>query len=330
MLDRQWHILTIMPRFPRTITPGEILSQLVSEGYEVDPRTIQRDLQFLSTKFPFFSDEREKPYHWCWSKDSPILSLPGLSNSEALTFTLVQQHLKPILPASILEQLNPFFKAASEKLETLSGPIHSWLDKVRAIPPSQRLLKPIIDADIHLKLSEALLFDKQVKVTYQRSGEDRAREYTIHPLALVERQPTIYLVCTCNSEDGFKNWPLQRFKSAYILEEPCERPDDFNIDQHLESSKGLGFGGNGENIHLEAIFEKFSGNHLYDTPLSLDQTISELDDNHLKITATVSNTEQLRWWLLGFGERIEIIGPPELREMMAKTANEMYQIYSKT
>jgi predicted DNA-binding transcriptional regulator YafY len=68
---------------------------------------------------------------------------------------------------------------------------------------------------------------------------------------------------------------------------------------------------------------------LYETPLSQDQTISVLDDNHLKITATVVNTEQLRWWLLGFGERIEIIEPPELRGLMLETANRLHTIYNK-
>ncbi len=329
-LLRQWHMLQMIPRHPLNITTTKLLDSLTREGFKVDARTIQRDVQFLSTKFPLVTDgESEKPYKWCWMEGAAAFNLPGLSNTEALTFTFVERHLSPILPSKTLEQLKPFFKAASEKLENLPDPIHSWLDKVRVIPPTQRLLPPKIEPHIHLVISEALMLDKQIKVTYQKGGEETAEQYIIHPLALVERLPTTYLVCKCTNEDGYKNWPLQRIKSAHILDESSQRPSDFNIDVHLESSKGLGFGGSGKSIRLEAIFEKFSGVHLYETPLSQDQTIFVLDDDHLKITATVVNTEQLRWWLLGFGERIEIINPPELRKLMLKTANELHTIYNK-
>jgi predicted DNA-binding transcriptional regulator YafY len=329
-LLRQWHMLQMIPRHPLSITTTQLLDSLTREGFNVDARTIQRDVQFLATKFPLVTDGgSEKPYRWRWMEGAAAFNLPGLSNTEALTFNFVERHLRPILPTITLEQLKPFFKAASEKLENLPDPIHSWLDKVRVIPPTQRLLPPKIDTKIQLVISEALMLDKQIKVTYQRSGEDTAEQHIIHPLALVERQPTVYLVCRNDSEENLWNLPLHRFQSAHILEESSQRPNDFNLDAHLESSKGLGFGGSGENIRLEAIFEKFSGVHLYETPLSQDQTISVLDDNHLKITATVVNTEQLRWWLLGFGERIEIIEPPELRGLMLETANRLHTIYNK-
>ena len=327
-LLRQWHMLRMIPRYPLKITTKQLLDKLTRESYNVSKRTVERDLQTLSNKFPLISDESETPYGWSWAKDGVAINLPGLSNSEALTFNLVEQHLRPILPISTLDQLQPFFKAASEKLENLPDPIHSWIDKVRVIPPTQRLLPPIIDAHVHHVISEALLLDKQIKATYQKGGEDIAEEHIIHPLALVERQPAIYLVCKYASEDGFKNLPLHRFKSAQILDEPSHRPDDFNLDAHLESARGLGFGG-GDAIHLEAIFTKFAGSHLYGTPLSLDQTISVLDNDHLKLTATVENTEQFRWWLLGFGERVEIIAPAQLRETMTMTANALYEMYNK-
>ena len=80
---------------------------------------------------------------------------------------------------------------------------------------------------------------------------------------------------------------------------------------------------------MTTIVKMLFGSHLYGTPLSLDQTISVLDNDHLKLTATVENTEQFRWWLLGFGERVEIIAPAQLRETMTMTANALYEMYNK-
>jgi predicted DNA-binding transcriptional regulator YafY len=45
-------------------------------------------------------------------------------------------------------------------------------------------------------------------------------------------------------------------------------------------------------------------------------TITELvkiDDDRERLMATVKDTQELRWWLLGFGEGVEIIEPASLR-----------------
>jgi hypothetical protein len=44
-LKRQWAMLTAIPRAPRTVTVADLQGWLVGHGYEVTPRTIQRDLQ---------------------------------------------------------------------------------------------------------------------------------------------------------------------------------------------------------------------------------------------------------------------------------------------
>jgi len=326
-LHRQWQMLRFIPRYPLKITANQLHEKLLSENYSVTKRTIERDLLALLDSFPMVLDDRDKPYGWSWAKDGAVLDLPGLSNSEALTFNLVEQHLKPILPASTLNQLQPFFKTASKKLNSLSenSPIHSWLDKVRVIQPTQTLLAPVIDSEAHRIVSESLLLDKQIKVSYKKSGEEKIAEYVIHPLGLVERGQMNYLVCTFSHYKDVRTLALHRFKSAEMLDEPCQRPDDFSLDKHIASG-AFGFGGE-EQIRLEVIFKKSAGNHLFDTPLSTDQKITVTDDEHLKVTATVINTEQLRWWLLGFGELAEVIAPIKLRESMARTAHSLADIY---
>lgn len=329
-LLRQWHMLQVIPRHPFKISTNQLLDKLNGQGYDIDIRSVQRDLKSLSAIFPLVSDESGKPYGWNWAKGAPLLSLPGLSNIEAITFNLVEQHLKAMLPVSIMDQLQPFFRTASEKLENLPEPINAWLNKVRVIPPTQRLLPPTIDPDVQLRISEALLLDKQIRVTYQYAEKDRLEKQIVHPYALVVRQPSVYLICRFdNGSETSKPLPLHRFKSAEILDEPVQRPSNFNLDDYIASNKGLGFGGSGELIRLEAIFRKFSGKHLYDTPLSEDQIISIIDDDHLKVIATVAFTEQLRWWLQNFGDRVEVIAPPQLRAEMKKTANTLQDMYNK-
>lgn len=326
-LIRQWQMLRQIPRHPFKITAKQLYEKLLAENFAVTKRTVERDLQTLSEVFPLVSDERDKPFGWSWAKDGAVFDLPGISNTEALTFKLVEQHLKPILPASTLAQLQPYFATADKKLHSLSeqSPSHFWLEKVRVIQPTQTLLPPAVDGDAQRTVSEGLLLDKQIKITYQKRGEDGTVEYVVHPLGLVERGQIIYLVCTLFTYQDIRILALHRFRSAQLLDEPCQRPAEFSLDGYIASG-AFGFGGE-EVIQLEAIFSNPAGDHLYETPLSADQVLMPLDDNHLKLSATVVNTEQLRWWLLGFGARVEILAPAKLRGGIALTAQESFALY---
>ena len=56
-----------------------------------------------------------------------------------------------------------------------------------------------------------------------------------------------------------------------------------------------------------------AGAHLLETPLADDQETGETKDGRLRLRATVQDTEQLRWWLLSFGDKVEILKPKRLR-----------------
>lgn len=119
-LLRQWQMLRQMTRYPAKITARELKERLDSLHFSISKRTVERDLQDLSLIFPLALDDREKPYGWSWQKDAASFDLPGLGHHEALTLKLVQAHLKNMLPASTLEVMHPYFKAAELRLQTLS------------------------------------------------------------------------------------------------------------------------------------------------------------------------------------------------------------------
>jgi len=45
------------------------------------------------------------------------------------------------------------------------------------------------------------------------------------------------------------------------------------------------------------------------------------------LTADVEDTAQLRWWLLAFGDQVEVLKPQELRRNMQETCQNMVGIY---
>jgi len=303
-LLRQWQMLRMIPRHPLKITAKVLHEKLLAEQFDVTKRTIERDLLSLSEMFPLLSDERDKPYGWSWSKDAAVFDLPGLSHNEALTLAMVEQHLNTLLPASTLNQLQPYFKAAKQHLSNIpnSERSRSWLNKVRTVQPTQPLLPPVVKAAAQKIVYEALLADQQLKIQYLKRSAEKSVEYHIHPLAVVQRGPITYLCCTFYDYDDLRILALHRIQSATMLTEKAKVPKGFSIDVAIKSGK-FGFG-EGEEIQLEAIFYNGAGEHLFETPLSHDQILTEQGDGTLKLVATVANTPQLKWWLRGFGSDV--------------------------
>lgn len=327
-LFRQWHMLRLVPRYPHKITVQDIRRALEGEGFAITERSIQRDLNELSDSFPLYCDNRDKPYGWSWQKDAASFDLPGLTVPEALTLVMVEQHLlRDLLPAPMVDQLQPHFKAARKRLDAEPTPHRgrSWLDKVRTVAPTQPLLPPKIDMAVQHTISDALLYERQASIRYRRRGEKTSVEYRIHPLALIQRGPMLYLYCRIFDYEDARTLALHRIVSAQMLDERAGYPAGFSLDRQVELGT-WGFGP-GTKIQLEVIFQPGYGDHLYETPLSKDQTIEELADGRLKVIATVADTQQLFWWLLGFGEGVEVMAPASTREWMAKTANELVLLY---
>ena len=329
-LLRQWQMLRLVPRYPAKITASDIRDRLADDGFKVTKRTVERDLSSLSEVFPLLSDEREKPFGWSWKKEAVPLDVPSLANGEALAFTLIEQFLRGLLPHATLAQLAPYFHMAGQRLSALpkGSMIHAWPDKVRVVPPTQPLIPPTIDARVQRTVSDGLLFDRQLVIRYQKRGETDLKEYIAHPLALVQRGAVTYLVATLFDYGDVRLLALNRIKSADILEERMQRPKDFDIDKYIADG-ALGFG-DGKLVRLEAIFYEPAAEHLYETPLSEDQVIVPFDENRVKLAATVANTPQLEWWLLAFGDAVEVMKPVSLRAGIKEMVSAMARNYKVT
>ena len=329
-LIRQWHLLHQVPRFPQKVTAREIRDYLAGMGFEVTERTVQRDLNELSTVFPLVVDERGKPYGWSWLKDAKSFDLPGLTTDEALTWVLAEQHIGQMLPSSTLEHLRPYFKAARERLDSETQPqrARSWIGKVRTVPPTQPLIPPSINADAQRLLSEALLREHQVELSYRAKGERECKTYRAHPLALIQRGGILYLFARLFDYPNARLMALHRIEEVTPLaEQPAEAPPGFVLDEELAKGR-LDFGA-GNLMEICLKFHNGRGEHLNETPLSQNQRIKECPDRpgEITVTATVADTPQLRWWILGFGDGVEVLTPNSVRHELSEITTKMAARY---
>jgi predicted DNA-binding transcriptional regulator YafY len=324
---RQLKLLEYLPRQPRKVSPQEIKESLLQSGFEVSIRTIQRDLKTLSAILPLISDERDKPYGWSWHKDAAGLN-PAMDPIEALTFSLAEEYLEPIMPGKSFKRMKVFIERANNVLKEMDkSSIKKWRDNVRVIPQWQTLMTPSINEKAEAAIYEALLKGHQLEVKYLKRGEVKADKRTINPLGIVLQGVVHRLICTMAEDpESPRHLPIHRFKSAEWNGNNATSPKGFNLDSFIES-QNIGFLVSKKPLSLEVLFEPMAGFHLTETPISKDQILKQLEDGRYLLKVKLPDTSQIRWWLLGFGSQVEVIRPVSLRKEFKENSKSLVNIY---
>lgn len=325
-LLRQWTMLRLVPRHPRKIDATALQAKLANAGHAVSLRSVQRDLLKLTGPFPVLQGDNAKPQGWSWSANATQLELPALDPQAALSFKLVERYLTPLLPTTTLAYLQPWFRTAGGVLDAQSGGLAKWPDKIRVIPLGLRMLPPRIDPDIQSAVYQALLEETCIAVRYQPRDTDAARDYLVNPLALVVRDHIVYLVCSKQGSDEIRHLVLHRIRAVEMREESFIRPAEFDLDAHITQGE-FGFPVGDGTLTLEAEFTRLAAAGLFECPLAEDQTITTLEGGNVLICATVPDTAELRWWLLGFGDQVAVRAPASLLDEFMDTAAGLGALY---
>lgn len=124
------------------------------------------------------------------------------------------------------------------------------------------------------------------------------------PLGLAQQGPRLYLICRFEGYSDDRSLALHRIGSAKSTGLTFERPRDFSLQQYDDEGRfGLG---NGQRIRLTFQIGKVVGQHIVESPLSLDQVVTDQGDR-IEIAATVMDSPQLDWWLRGFGAAVSAV-----------------------
>jgi len=328
-LSRQWLMLQWIPRYPHKVTARELVQRLQAEGHAVSKRTVERDLAELSEVFPLAADERNKPFGWSWQKDAPQFSVPGMSPLQALVLNLAHSHMESLLPAHLLKPLEPYFRQANATLERSLGKsgLRAWNKRVAVVQPTQPLLLPKVNGKALSVVHAALAEERQIEIRYRSRAAEKTMTYRVHPLGLVYRGVLGYLVCTVADYEDPRMLALHRIESAKALDVAARTPAGFDLQMYARSG-AFGFMDNGP-IQLVLHMEAPAAAHLCETPMSADQVIvDDTREGWVTVAATVRDTSELRWWLLGFADQVEVTAPVSVRNELATAAAATAALYS--
>ena len=326
-LLRNLAMLGRIPVYPREKSTPCIHDELreMDSDYDVTPRSIQRSLERLSRLFPISCETRSRTNYWCWSDPHALTQLPSMSPPTAFALRLAADHLKPIMPPSALNLLEPYFGHANRVLKGTA--LGGWTGKAAIIGRGPRLEPPAVPATVQDAVYTALVENRKVEVVYRAKGSRGAKLTVLNPLGVVVREGVFYLVATSWEYDDVRQYVLHRMSEPRVLVEPARATPGFSLAAYIEDQSGFSYPQSDATLQLRALFDAGAGMHLTESRLGAGHRTAEQADGRLLVEAAVPDTADLRWWLLGFGSGVEVLEPEALRREMRDEAGRMRSIY---
>ncbi len=324
---RQITMLQLIPRRAPGITTEDLRRKLDDRGFSISRRSIQRDLNRLSAAFPLQCEGEEHP-RWRWIESADGLMAPAHDAFSALTWAIMEEHLEPLLPINVRQEARPLFASARKYLEQApSARARRWKQRVRVIPRAFSLRPPEVPETVLEPVYQALFEGKQLDITYRSRGSDKTSTWRTHPQAMVMREGVIYLPMTIEPYSDLCHIVSHRIHSASLLDEPVSEVEGFDLDDYIQSG-AFSYVESGP-VELKIRLDAYAAEHILESPISPDQTSRILEDGRIEFTASTIDTQQLRWWLTGFGASLEVIEPMHLREAMAEQAKAVAAMYAE-
>ena len=320
-------ILSCIPVCPNAKSTKRILQELreLDPDYDVSERTVQRDLDQLSGRFPISCEARGRANHWFWTDPHALTQIPSMSAPTAFALRLAAEYLKPIMPPSTLGLLEAYFNHADSVLEGTA--LGRWTDKAVIVARGPVFTPPSVLVEVQEAVYTALMESRKVEVVYRAKARTRARQIVLNPLGIVVRAGIVYLVATSWDYEDVRQYVLHRMSEPQLLDERARSVPGFRLAEYVGEENQFSYPISSGRISLKVLFEKVAAKHLIESRLAKDHRTTEQEDGRVLVEATVPDTAELRWWLFGFGSSVEVLEPASLREEFREEAARLETIY---
>ncbi|MCY3989308.1 MAG: WYL domain-containing protein, partial [Gammaproteobacteria bacterium] len=320
-------ILQCIPADPGRKTTARILAELRERDpeFNVNARTMQRDLEYLSGRFPITCETVGRTNHWYWIDSHAMTQLPAMTEHTAFALRLANEYLRPLMPPATLRLLESYFQHANRLLK--GSALGRWANRARIVSRGPALMPPPVREDVQRAAYDALLNNRLLEINYRSRSQGRSRRVTLNPLGLVFRETVAYLVATAWNYPDVRHYALHRMSKARLLNQPARTPPGFRLASHIRDELRFSYPLTSEKIPLRVAVSLEVAEHLAERRLSGDQRVTRQTGDRVLVEASVADTQELRWWLLGFGDAVEVLSPASLREEFSEQARGMQAMY---
>ncbi len=318
-LARQWRILQSLIASRRGKTAADLAEEL-----DYHWRTVYRDLEALQLAgFPLFTDRVDGKNRWSILESARQHIPIPLDLTEVMALYFSRGLMRVLKDTVFYASLESFFQKIKA---TLPSETIKYLEKIE-----QSLeigSKPYKRYD-HLRdaveqISQATVDRQIIEIDYYTMSRKKKTRRKVAPYKIWFFDGAFYLVGNCGLREDIRIFALDRIKSLQVTDETFEMPADFKVEDFMQTSFGV-FHGKPEDVKIR--FAADIAGYIKEKTWHQTQKITPQKDGSIIFEARVAGTDEIKYWLMSWGGKAEVLRPVSLRDEMISEAQSMLQCY---
>jgi predicted DNA-binding transcriptional regulator YafY len=320
-LGRQWKIIQTLISSRKGKSAAEL-----AEALECNPRTLYRDLEALQVAgFPIYTERSDGKNLWSL--------LDTVKHQMPVPFTLTE-----LMALYFSRDMLKVFKdtAFYDSLESL-------LQKVKTtLPPESIKYLKNVEQTLHLcmkpykdygrfkeiinRVTDAALNRKTIEIVYYTMSRKKETRRRVDPYRVWFFSGTFYLIGLCHMRNEVRIFALDRIKMLHQTKETFTVPDDFRLEDFMGASFGVY---QGAPIRIKVWFHADVAGYIKEKIWHESQQIHSQPDGSIIFEAEVAGTDEIRFWIMTWGSKAEVLEPESLRQEIRVEAQKMAKRYQE-
>ena len=294
----------------------------LAREFSVSIRTIKRDIWYMKVmlNLPLAFDVPKNGFYF--TKPVPHLPAIPLTEKEVVGLFLAQKGIAQYQGTALQPILESAFRKMTAQLDDSVKFSLENLDEVLSV-------RPFAPGDAELEkfelLKKAVIEKRAVRFVYRKHGELSTSKKHVHPyrMGYVRNQWTLFAFDP--KPKAMRKFVLFRLSKPELTEERFTLSTKFDLDRELSGSMGLFKGQEDHEVIVE--FDRWGADDVRGRRWHSSQELTELPEGRLRVKLRLNSLEEVEGWALGFGTHATVIGPPKLRERVAKIGRELATKY---
>ncbi len=282
---------------------------------EVSRRTVFRDLNMLElAHIPYYHDAERGGY-----RISRHFFLPpiNLTLSESLAILLLTGRVRASAKLPLLgEAARAAMKVEGALPDSVREHVGSVLDRLDMnLGPTSR--HEGVD-ELFDRLAPAVTARKVCKLVYISFHEAAQITVTVHPLRLMFLNRGWYLLAWTPRHKQRRTYKLGRIRKLTVTNRTFTPPPEADADRPFGQAWSMIPEGRLYDVHLR--FDPLVAGNVAEVQWHPSQEVTWRDDGSIDFRVRVDGLREISWWVLGYGDEVEVFAPAELRRRTAETA----------
>lgn len=322
-IERQLYLLSLLSESIQGYRISELEKKLNMIGIDVSKRTLERDIDFLSTGNFFVTEEKRNGKNYYMAKKFGVDNII-FSPSELISFHFIKELLKSYSMLDIGCTAGYMIDKIINNLPQVDKAYIEMLNELLKVKESYIGLEKHLNEEIIGSIRKGIELKKRLLIKYYSFNRNEVTEREFAPYIIEIYEGCYHLIGHCYLRGSIRDLRISRIQEVKFTDESFERPKKF-----YENYKKGRFGKlrGEEQIELLLRFKGDAARYVIEYEGAKADALIEEDGETLLFQKSTTMTPEIIKWVLSFGSSVTVLEPKEVREAVIEHAKGMLEGY---